>query len=173
MEQAKERLPQTEAERRARARQARNRYLEHFPREFDFFGFGRVIRLPSAPRPAQLAAAPFLVAVQVSGEEAGLCVVAFAQRPSEADAESMLVELANILASKFVTRLAEESCASIMVSPPIAIEPCSAKQRLLVESLKRSDAETAITSDYEHSGAHGKTRVQLAYLPANRQGGQT
>src|SRR4051812_46978638 len=95
-------------------------YQSHFPKKFEFFGMGRV---EAAPRPcdvAECAAAEFLVTFQVMGDELGLCAVAFERAPLPATEEqrSMLTELANVVAAKFVTQMADFNCCDIMVSPP-------------------------------------------------------
>lgn len=151
-------------------------YYEYFPRNINFYNMGFVKRLAKRANLADLACAPFLVAFQISGEEAGLCIVGLETRPQSADALSMATELANVLASKFVTLLADSRCADIRISPPTSIEPVSQKERFIAASLKGATEETGCGKRYEFEGQGlGPERVgiMLAFLPNLNHGGLT
>ncbi|MBI3543141.1 MAG: chemotaxis protein CheC [Deltaproteobacteria bacterium] len=140
--------------------------------------------MEAAPRPcgvAECAASEFLVTFQVAGDELGLCVVAYERAPAPATDEqrSMLTELANVLASKFVTQMADFNCCDIMVSPPTlaASGECEtagtrSRHRYLTSTLAVGGTHASVARRYELVGGAETLVFRLAYLPS-LQGGNT
>ncbi len=151
--------------------EAAQTYSRYFARKIDFFGLGIAQLLPRAVLPSECADSKFFVTFQVSGDEQGLCVVAFSQVPDSEDDKSMFQELANILASKFVTQLADANCCDIMISPPSTVLAGDQKQRYLTSLLLAAGPHDACVGRYEYSGSPGQP-IRLAYLPS-RNGGLT
>lgn len=149
-------------------------YLEHFPRELEFYGLGKVLAVGHACKPEESAKSPLLVGFQLSGEEKGLCLVAFEQHPGALpDQLSMALELANILASKFATRLADANCSELAITPPKTLEPSGPNYRYVVTALALDAVEGAGSRKYEYSGeglAHARITLRLTYLPAKNGG---
>ena len=142
---------------------------QFFARKIDFFGLGIAELAPRACLPSECADSKFFVTFQVTGDEQGLCAVAFTTAPTSEDEKSMTIELANILASKFVTQLADASCSDIMVSPPIEVPDGDQKHRYLTSTFLAAGPRDAIVRRYDYNGST-KLTLRLAYLPA-RNGG--
>lgn len=135
------------------------RIKDAFPERFNFFGFGQVER--TAPYPAlQQPASPFVVIFKITGDEVGHCIVAFDKTPSTEERESMAVEIANILSSKFVTQLSDFSNALVQLSPPEVIRTGERRHRSLVAVLK-----SAVTFRYEYRSEEGRLGLRMTYLP--------
>lgn len=135
-----------------------------FPRRFEFFNYGSVEVSNRSCDPKDIDLAPFIVIFQLTGDERGLCAVAFEEIPATADGESMAIEIANILVSKFATQLAEATSGIIDISPPELLQHTERRRRLLATTLQHAKY-------YEY--VHGQTRLglRLAYLAV--QGGNT
>ena len=137
------------------------RIKDAFPERFNFFGFGQVER--TAPYLAlQQAASPFVVIFKITGDEVGHCIIAFDKTPSSEENESMAVEIANILTSKFVTQLSDFSNALVELSPPEVIRLGERRHRNLVAVV-----QSAVTYRYEYrSDDKGRIGLRMTYLPA-------
>lgn len=151
-------------------------YRDYFAEKIDFYGMGMATRIGRSCLPSECADAPYLIAFRVSGDEFGICAVAFEEKPTTEDEASLLTELANILASKFVTQLADAWCADIMISPPQAVP--ETKDRLaqnFVRSVLRAPLPPlAVSSEYRFKPKAGADKiVRLAYLPSTSTGGNT
>ena len=147
--------------------------LEFFPIRFDFFGLGRLEMAPKRCALPDVLAAPMAVTFQVSGEESGLCIVSFDVCVQGEEAQSMAQELANVLASKFVTQLADSTSADISISPPTLLEAGAGQNRYLAATLKTADEHDGCARLYQFIGQGlGKECIKLllAYLPASREG---
>lgn len=130
-----------------------------FPEMFDFFHLGRIER--TAPYPAlQQPAAPFVVVFKVTGDEIGHCIVAFDKAPQGADRESMAIEIANIMASKFVTQLSDLINGYVKITPPTVIRPGEKRHRGLVTVV-----ENAVSDRYEFRTSEGRMGLRMTYLP--------
>lgn len=146
---------------------------QHFARSIDFFGLGIAVLMPHPVPPSACADSTFLVAFQVTGDEQGFCAVAFNHLPATEDDKSMILELANILASKFVTQFADTTCSNIMISPPLHVAAGEQRHRYLNSLFLAAGPNDAIVRRYEYSGLpRASTRIHLAYLPS-RKGGRT
>lgn len=147
-------------------------YLAHFPAQLDFFGMGLILPKSKSCLPAESAGAPFTVTFQMSGEEAGLCVVAFETVPAkDEEGQSMALEIANIVASKFVTKYADASVADLRLSPPAVVPAGSQASRYLKATLEK--AELACSRRYEYAGSGfelARLTLRLTFLPASRGG---
>lgn len=147
-------------------------YDAYFAGEVDLYGQGRLTLTSKVCLPRECAEAGYLVAFQVSGDERGVCAVAFDGSPLDEEQASMWIELANIAASKFVTQLADAWCADIMVSPPmLATGEGADRHRYLRATLRAPLPRSAIARRYAYRSAQGReTAVRLAYLPASNGG---
>ncbi|MGE4234467.1 MAG: hypothetical protein AB7F43_14170 [Bacteriovoracia bacterium] len=91
---------------------------EFLPKGFDFYGQGLVESIRSDDFGVEQY--PFAAAFELVGDETGMCIIAFSAIPEDFDGpnESMAVEMANILVSKFSYLLSEASGGLTEVSPP-------------------------------------------------------
>ncbi|MBI3557721.1 MAG: chemotaxis protein CheC [Deltaproteobacteria bacterium] len=144
-------------------------YGQYFVRRIDFFGLGIAELMPRACIGSECADAKFFVTLQVSGDEQGLCVAAFSRLPGEDDENSMFLELANILASKFVTQFADANCCDITVSPPTPVVAGEQKHRYLTSLFLAAGPQEAFVRRYEYSGTP-KVSIRLAYMPSRNSG---
>lgn len=141
------------------------RIRDAFPERFDFFHLGRIER--TAPYPAlQIPIAPFVVVFKVTGDEIGHCIVAFDQAPKDSDRESMSIEIANIMASKFVTQLSDLINGFVKIDPPSVFRPGERRHRSLVAVV-----ESAVSDRYEFRTPEGRIGLRMTYLPT--KGGNT
>lgn len=142
-----------------------SRIREAFPEKFDFFHLGRIERTSPYPALSQ-PVAPFVVVFKVSGDEIGHCIVAFERQPGDADRESMFVELANIMASKFATQLSDFTNGYVKISPPEVVRPGERRHKGLMTVVGQ-----AVSDRYEFRTAEGRLGLKMTYLPT--RGGNT
>lgn len=154
---------------KAKAPASPPRYEDFFPRSIDFFGIGRLALASGHCSLSECASAKLLVGFQVSGDEQGLCAVAYETAAENEDDLSMLVELANVVASKLVTELADANCADIMISPPASVAAGDPKRRYLDVALQLGGTDGSVARRYELTGQR-KLTLRLAYLPAKPGG---
>lgn len=135
-----------------------------FPERFEFFHYGQVER--AAPHPSPYQASPFVVIFKVTGDEVGHCVVAFDTAPENAEQESMVIELANVMASKFVTQLSGLNGLLIGLSPPSVLKNGEKRHRSLLRLV-----QDAVTYHYEFTEGSGRRGLRMTYLPSRAGNG--
>jgi hypothetical protein len=132
------------------------------PQQIDFFGMGT---LESSGRKSDVSSIqkwPIVVSFRFIGGEVGFCTVAFEQVPELAGLqdESMATEMANLLAAKLATSLAEREGELIELTPPSLHRKGEAKHRYLTAAMQTS-------LKYVYSDRNkGKLSIALAYLPS-------
>jgi hypothetical protein len=141
-----------------------------FPDRFDFFGHGSVHAINQSCGVADLMRCPFAVAFRVSGDESGLCIVAFDHRPLKEDERSLLTEVANVLVSKFANALSEALIGSVDISPPDEIDQGPGKHRYLSAALGAARLPEPLMRRYEYKAADAsRTAIRVAFLPAAKR----
>jgi hypothetical protein len=148
-----------------------------FPMRFEFFDLGPVVMSPKPCGLADLSKCPFLVVFRLFGDQNGACAIGFAKLPASGDEESMAIEIANILASKFVTNLSDGTGGMIEISPPEVARQGEGRHRYLTANFlcepptalsgRGGSGEEHAVKRYDHSGR----KIWLAYLPS--RGGLT
>ncbi len=116
------------------------------PEKFNFFHLGEITRLPQKELTKR---SPFAVLFSIRGEERAHCLISFENRPSNADQESMCVEIANILSSKFLSTLIDETGSILEISPPEILRG-DEKRHQLVLSMVEAAAKSALAQNYEY-----------------------
>ena len=140
---------------------------DYFPTRFDFFSYGRVESVARPCELRELIASPFLLTFRVTGEETGLCVVAFDSRPLKEDDASMYTEIANILVGKLVNALAEMTGGGLQLTPPEQIALGERKHRYLIATFQAARPGAVPAKRYEYiTEAASRHTLRLAFLPS-------
>lgn len=139
-----------------------------FPRGFEFFHLGHIEQL--APKPVTIGEAPLIVTCQLTGDDRGLCVVAFDTVSGAPIDESMATEMANILASKFAARLSDQSGELISLLPPELLIKGDGRHRRLLGTIRNATlADAKCARKYEY--VRGKSRLPIHFVYLRSQEG--
>ncbi|MEW6057689.1 MAG: chemotaxis protein CheC [Bdellovibrionota bacterium] len=142
-----------------------------FPNQFDFFHLGRIESIRTKWQLKKPPYSPFIVLFRFSGDELGYGLVAFDRTPANIDEESMALEIANILTSKFATQLADAANGSVQISPPEVVRENDQKHRYLMGLLNSSSGTEIAQKNYRFVQKNQTLRLAMVYLPS--QTGQT
>lgn len=150
-----------------------------FPKKFDFFSVGQINQKNiSKNLLTQIAAT---VVFKIKGEENGLCAVCFENFPTNKDTKvtplsfekrnSMIIELSNVLVSKFVNSMSEYFDAQIEISPPMFIQHEEFKFRHLFGAIrnavlnpKKNDVPNTKVKTYTFGNKKNYIRLALIYI---------
>lgn len=139
-----------------------------FPRDFDFYHLGRVLPLSD---PTDLAyekdlSGSFVVVFRVVGDELGTCSIVFEKNPRTDEEQSLSVELANILASKFVSQLGTTMGEYIELSPPKVYQPDEKAHHRMVTYISHALRKGIAGKYYEFVREQDcKIGLQMIYTP--------
>ena len=137
-----------------------------FPRRFQFFHFGSVEQGRAGLDFARAEEEALLfVAFRMSGDDEGLCAVAFANEPALTEEDqSMAVEMANILVSKFATQLSDQNGELIRISPPELLNKENRKDLNLIRVLWNHFRQEENTREYLYADGQKKLRMKLLVM---------
>ncbi len=132
-----------------------------YPSGFDFFNIGNLKPLPNAKTGNDFGAPELIVMFRVIGLTPGNCLIGFSadQGRIQKEAESMLIEMANILASKFAMIASEFSKDFIEISPPEVLKRTSSTYNSLIELV-----DNIKTYEYLEDKIN-KYQVKMAFIP--------
>jgi len=135
---------------------------KHFPEGFDFFNLGKV---KPAGASGIMEEPKLLISFSLTGEENGTCLVWFEKTPQN---ESMALELANILASKFVNNLCDDEGLAIEMRPPQIIDRQEKHFEKLSYFTKICADEKRRGRSYRYDGTDEKIKICLIYIASQR-----
>jgi hypothetical protein len=138
------------------------------PNQFDFFGMGIVRATSRRCPPVEMGSWSTFISFKITGEEQGMCLVAFEDKLLEEDKESMATEIANILSAKFTTALSEQTGELSMISPPEVLKDGKSSYRYISALLLNTSEAELKARHYEYISNDRSLRYSLAliYLPA-------
>lgn len=157
-----------------------------FPKKFDFFNVGQITR--KNVRKTLLNQIAATVVFKIKGDENGLCAVCFESLPTNNNTKvtpfsfeernSMIIELSNILVSKFVNSMSEYYDSQIEISPPMFIQHEEFKYRHLFGAIRNAvlnpkikETPNTIVKSYEFGNK--KNNINLALIYIHSPEGQT
>ncbi len=130
---------------------------QYFPKQFNFFNLGMLLEVSKKPSYS----ATQVILFQLSGDEDGWCIVTVKSKfKLMLEAQSMVVEIANILVSKFVNYLVDSTGVFIEMSSPRLVDLEHKPQNYLTLALKNLDYSKAPQKTYQYIDKN-KTSIEL------------
>jgi len=134
-----------------------------FPKGFEFFHLGHVEQ--KNPKAITIADAPLIVTFQLTGDDRGLCVAAFDTVSGSRLDESMATEMANILASKFATRMSDLTGEFVSLLPPEILTQGDGRHRRLLATIRNAAlADGKCARKYEYVRDKSRVPIHFVYL---------